>query len=157
MYLAEFGTNQYNHSVHRLTYDILVLGLLWLIQISTPAGSPYLAAGNINWTLPYLSTAVALNVVVTAMIATRLLLYRRRVVSVLGGKHGRHYISVAAMVIESAALYSAFALLFIIPFAINNSIANTFLQALSEVQVSDDEAVLNGHGLTDRYRSSPRF
>lgn len=137
MYLAEIGTPRLHRSAHNLSLsDILVLGILWLIQISTPAGSPYLAGGNINWTLPYLSTAVALNVVVTMMIATRLLLYRRRVVSVLGGKHGRHYISVAAMMIESAALYSAFALLFIIPFAINNNIANTFLQAISEVQVS---------------------
>ncbi|KZT03126.1 uncharacterized protein LAESUDRAFT_762120 [Laetiporus sulphureus 93-53] len=54
---------------------------------------------------------------------------------VLGPGHASHYTGVAAMIVESAALYSAFTLLFIIPFGMGNPIANTFLQALSEVQI----------------------
>lgn len=69
------------------------------------------------------------------MIAARLWLYRYKITSVLGSSHGSHYIGVAAMVVESAAIYSTFALLFIIPFGVGNPIANTFLQVLSQVQV----------------------
>jgi len=116
----------------------LALGLLWLIQISSPSSSPFQtsAADTINWTLPYLSVAVSLNVVVTLMIVARLLAHRHYMTKVLGPGHVSHYTGVAAMIVESAALYSAFALLFIIPFGVGNSIANTFLQALSQVQVT---------------------
>ncbi|CCM06167.1 uncharacterized protein FIBRA_08408 [Fibroporia radiculosa] len=115
----------------------IVIGLLFLIQVSAPSGSPYLtgAAGAINWTLPYLCIAVSLNVIVTIMIVARLLLYRYRISRVLGPRHGSHYTGIAAMIVESAALYSAFALLLIIPFGMNNSLANVFLQSLSQVQV----------------------
>ncbi|KAH9834557.1 uncharacterized protein C8Q71DRAFT_859538 [Rhodofomes roseus] len=115
----------------------LAMGLLWLVQISTPASSPFQtgSASKINWTVPYFSIAVSLNVVVTLMIAARLWLYRYRITSVLGMGHGSHYTGIAAMIVESAAIYSTFALLFIIPFGVNNSIANTFLQALSQVQI----------------------
>ena len=113
-------------------------GLLWLIQISTPASSPFQtsSASKINWTVPYFSVAVALNVFVTLMIAVRLWLYRYKMTSLLGSSHGSHYIGIAAMVVESAAIYSTFALLFIIPFGVGSPIANTFLQVLSQVQVS---------------------
>ncbi|KAH9929362.1 uncharacterized protein B0H18DRAFT_1117406 [Fomitopsis serialis] len=115
----------------------LAMGFLWLIQISTPASSPFQngSASKINWTVPYFSIAVSLNVVVTLMIAARLWLYRYRITSVLGMGHGSHYTGIAAMIVESAAIYSTFALLFIIPFGVGNAIANTFLQALSQVQI----------------------
>lgn len=118
-------------------HSTVAMGLLWLIQISTPASSPFQtgSASKINWTVPYFSVAVSLNVFVTLMIAARLWLYRYKITSVLGSSHGSHYLGVAAMVVESAAIYSTFALLFIIPFGVGNPIANTFLQVLSQVQV----------------------
>ena len=69
-------------------------------------------------------------------ICAQLVFYRRRVTKVLGPKHGTQYISVAAMIVESSFLYSAFALLFLIPFALNNPIQNAFIQLMGEIQVS---------------------
>lgn len=39
------------------------------------------------------------------------------------------------MVVESAFLYSAFALLFLVPFAVGHPIQNAFVQLLGEIQV----------------------
>jgi hypothetical protein len=72
----------------------------------------------------------------TIAICARLLIYRKRVAKVLGPRHGTEYTSVAAMIVESSLLYSVFALLFLIPFALNNEIQNVFLQLMGEVQVT---------------------
>ncbi|OBZ67518.1 hypothetical protein A0H81_12740 [Grifola frondosa] len=116
-----------------LTYCAsFTMGILWLKQISTPSSSPFQVTG-INFTLPYLSLSLALNISVTILIVLRLLYHRHQITQLLGPGHGAHYIGIATMLIESAALYSGFALLFLVPFALGNPIANTFLQALGEI------------------------
>jgi len=39
------------------------------------------------------------------------------------------------MIVESAAVYTAFSLLFLVPFAVNDPISYTFLQVLGEAQL----------------------
>ncbi|KAH9478938.1 hypothetical protein JR316_0009401 [Psilocybe cubensis] len=107
-------------------------GILWLTQIS--ATSPWVA-GSINFTAPYFWLSLALNMTMTIAICARLLVFRRRMVKVLGGRHGSHYTSIAAMLVESAAIYSVFSLCFLVPFALNHPIQNTFIQMLGEVQI----------------------
>jgi hypothetical protein len=91
---------------------------------------------TVNWTIPYFSLSLALNILVTIAIVARLLLYRHRITRALGPAHGSQYAGIATMIIESAAIYSSFSLLFLIPFALNNPISAIFLQALGNVQVS---------------------
>ncbi|KAL1736337.1 hypothetical protein FB107DRAFT_221861 [Schizophyllum commune] len=110
-----------------------VLGILWLKQVGTADQSPWDSSG-INFTIPYYSMSLALNILVTLLIVARLMLYRRRVRSALGSTHGMHYTSLAAMVVESAGIYSAYSLLFLVPFAMNHPLAQLFLQGLSPVQ-----------------------
>jgi hypothetical protein len=93
-------------------------------------------ANTINFTGPYFWMSLSLNITMTVAICARLLFYRRRISSVFGPNHGTQYTSVAAMVVESAALYSAFALLFLIPFALNDPLQNAFIQLMGEIQVS---------------------
>jgi hypothetical protein len=106
---------------------------MWLIQ--TSAASPW-TNGTVNWTVPFFSVSLGLNLLVTLMIVSSLLFYRWKVNRVLGAGHGAQYLSLAAMLIESAALYATWALLFLIPFMLNNPISEVFLQALGQVQVS---------------------
>lgn len=108
------------------------MGILFLIQVSV--SSPW-ASGRINFTLPYATISLALNIIITIMIVVRLLLYRRRITKILGPGHGTQYTTIASMLVESAALYAVFALLFLIPFAMGSPITNISLQALSEIQV----------------------
>ena len=92
--------------------------------------------GATNFTGPYFWMSLSLNITMTIAICARLLFYRRRITRILGPNHGTQYTSVAAMIVESASLYSAFALLFLIPFALGNPIQNTFIQLIGEIQVS---------------------
>ncbi|KAK0441326.1 hypothetical protein EV421DRAFT_1812688 [Armillaria borealis] len=111
-----------------------VLGLLWLIQVSAPASSPW-ATSSINFTQPYFWTSFSLNVTMTLAIVSRLLVYRYRISSVMGSSYGRQYTSIASMIVESSLLYTSFQLLFIVPFGLNSPVQTIFIQPLSQVQV----------------------
>ena len=114
------------------------LSIVWLVQVSAPASSPWASLSNntINFTAPYFWMSLSLNISMTIAICARLLFYRRRITRVLGPNHGTQYTSVAAMIVESSFIYSAFSLLFLIPFALNNPIQNAFIQLMGEIQVS---------------------
>lgn len=116
-----------------LYFGSVAFGILFLKQVGTVSQSPWDSAG-INFTIPYYSMSLALNILVTILIVLRLLVYRHRIVRAMGAGHGSQYTSLAAMVVESAAIYSGFALLFIVPFALSSPLAQLFLQALSMVQ-----------------------
>ncbi|KAF9457968.1 hypothetical protein BDZ94DRAFT_1174596 [Collybia nuda] len=111
----------------------IALGILFLKQVGSGTETPWQAYG-INYTSPYYAMSLALNILVTIMIVTRLLVYRHRINRVMGKSHGTHYTYLAAMIIESAAIYSTFSLLFLIPFAFKHPLSQLFLQALSPVQ-----------------------
>jgi hypothetical protein len=111
-----------------------VMGICFLKQVGATSQSPWSASG-VNFTIPYFSMSLALNILVTILIVIRLLLFRRRVNKLLGKSHGAQYASLAAMIVESAAMYSSFALLFLIPFALNSTVSQLFIQSLSPVQV----------------------
>ncbi|OBZ74390.1 hypothetical protein A0H81_05756 [Grifola frondosa] len=112
------------------------LSVLWLKQVSTPSTSPFQTTGTaVNFTLPCLSLIIALNVSITILIVLRLMYHRHKLSKLLGPAHGCHYVGIATILVESAALFSAFALLFLIPFIIGNPVANTFLQALGEIEI----------------------
>ena len=110
------------------------LGICFLKQVGATSQSPWAASG-INFTIPYYSMSLALNILVTILIVIQLLIYRNRISKVLGKAHGAEYASVAAMIVESAAMYSSFALLFLVPFALNHPLSQIFIQSLPPVQV----------------------
>ncbi|KAK0473977.1 hypothetical protein IW261DRAFT_1403895 [Armillaria novae-zelandiae] len=111
-----------------------VLGLLWLIQVSAPASSPWVT-NTINFTQPYFWTSFALNVSMTLAIVMRLFLFRYRISKAMGPSYGRQYTSIASMIVESSFLYTSFQLLFIVPFGLSSPVQTIFIQPLSQVQV----------------------
>lgn len=114
-----------------------VLGTLFLYQISSPSSSPFSAAGTtINFTLPYFFFELATNIIVTVLIVLRLYFYRLHMKqALLGPRHVAEHTSVESMIVESAAIYSTFSLLFLIPFATKSPVANVFMQVLGETQL----------------------
>lgn len=116
-----------------VTIYVAAVGTLWLIQVSDK--SPFIATA-VNWTIPYFAISLSLNVLVTIAIVSRLMMYRRRISSVLGSSHGSQYTSVAAMVVESASVYSAFSIVFLVFLALNSPLSSIFLQSLCQVQIS---------------------
>jgi len=107
----------------------IVLGSLVLAQTTT--SSPF---NDVNFTLAYYSMTLALNVITTLFIVCRIILYRRRVQSVLGAHHVAHYTNVVAILVESASLFSAFLILFMVPFALNYPLAFVFIQGIGQMQ-----------------------
>ncbi|KIL67374.1 hypothetical protein M378DRAFT_123056 [Amanita muscaria Koide BX008] len=109
------------------------LGTIWCLQSSQPGLSLYNKI-PIAFGTSYYVTSLSVNVVVTVLIVLRLALHRRSMRESLPPEHAKHYLSVAAIVVESAALYSVFALAFIISYALNNPINQFFLTMSSSCQ-----------------------
>lgn len=84
-----------------------------------------------NWVL-----SLSLNIIVAFLISGRLMYYRHKLRDALGKHHVRHYTTIAALVVESAALYAVFALITLVVFALNNALENTFIPILGVIQVS---------------------
>ncbi|KAG1784698.1 uncharacterized protein HD556DRAFT_1462771 [Suillus plorans] len=112
----------------------IAMAIMWLLQVT--ASTSYFSLTDIDYTIPYLTLSLALNIIITIVIVLRLLTYRRRISKVLGSSYGTQYTSIAAMIVESAALYSTFSVAFLTLFGLNNAISETFLVSLTQVQVS---------------------
>lgn len=90
-----------------------------------------------NFTLSYFFFELATNIIVSILIVLRLYFYRLRTKNALVGPgYVAEHTSIESMIVESAAIYSTFSLLFLIPFAISSPVANVFMQVLGEAQVS---------------------
>ncbi|CAA7264858.1 unnamed protein product [Cyclocybe aegerita] len=110
-----------------------VMGTLWTLQSSQPGLSLY-SALPMAYGTSYYVISLSVNIILTILIATRLLLYRRKMMATIAPEHGTEYFSLAAIFIESAALYSVFAILFIITYAIDNPINQVFLAFATSAQ-----------------------
>lgn len=107
----------------------IALGITLLVQ--TADSSPF---ADVNITLAYYVMSLSLNVIVTFLIVGRLLIHRRQIAQALGPSHASSYTNIAAILIESASLYTVFAIMFLVPFGLSSSLANVFLQTVSQVQ-----------------------
>lgn len=92
------------------------MGTLWTIRSSQPGLSLYstepLALGTSYYTI-----SLAVNILLTTLIIARLFMHRRQVLQSLPEEYGRYYVSLASIFVESAALYSVFAIVFLIMYA----------------------------------------
>lgn len=109
------------------------MGIILLFQLTQPNANLW-SVTAVNFAIPYWSISASLNILVTSMIVLRLLAIRSRTRAALSRYHARTYTSVAAMLIESAALYSCTALLFIITYARDSNIQNLVLPPLGQIQ-----------------------
>ena len=90
---------------------------------------------TVNIGTAYWSLSIGLNIIVTVAIAGRLLKMRANIRRVLGPNHSSPYTSVLAMIIESAALYTSWALIFMVAYAKGDTFQNVVLSSLGQVQV----------------------
>jgi hypothetical protein len=97
----------------------------------------YLTTATNDFGTPYFAVSISLNVLLTLMIVTRLILHIRNVRNTMGDTHktGSLYRTIIVMLIESSALYAVIFLLFIGPNAADNALGNTFWPILNETQV----------------------
>lgn len=92
--------------------------------------------GTVNLVLGFWCFSLALNVLATILICGRLLYYRWQLKNALGSEHISQYTGIIAMVVESELLYTAYLIVFIVPFVRGDMVAEVFLQNPSLIQVS---------------------
>lgn len=116
------------------------MSIMFLWQSAQP-GSNLFTRVTANFGVPYFTLSATLNVLVTAIITTRLLLYRRKIRQSLGTGQASSipYASIAAIIIESSMIYTGLELLFIVPYALNSQVASLFLGALGYAPVGVDK------------------
>ncbi|KAM5533527.1 hypothetical protein V8D89_012806 [Ganoderma adspersum] len=131
---------------HRLAYFVIlvpaimllssfVMGALWTIESTRPGQSLYDKVPR-AFGVAYFSLSLGVNVILTTLIVARLLAFRRANVAFLPPDHAEQYLSLAALIIESAALYSLFAVAFLISYGLNkpvNQVLIGFAQAAQQV------------------------
>jgi hypothetical protein len=83
----------------------------------------------------YYAISLSANIILTLLIIGRLVAYRRTLLQSLPADLANHYISLATVIVESAALYSIFAILFLITYAVNNPTNQIWLGVASACQV----------------------
>ncbi len=99
----------------------VAMSIMTLFQSSRPDASLWTTV-TVQFSLPYFSISIALNVMLTLLLVVRLLYMSYSARRAIGGEHGRTYISIAAMLLESATPYAAVGLLFIITYARDSNV-----------------------------------
>ncbi|KAF9440265.1 hypothetical protein P691DRAFT_688274, partial [Macrolepiota fuliginosa MF-IS2] len=107
------------------------LGLTLLCTVSHSTKTLW---NTVDIGLPYFIISSASNIIVTALIATRLLLQRRRINAICPQSYGRVYLTASAVLIESCALNAIVSASFLIPYGIGNSLSYLVVSMWTQVQ-----------------------
>ena len=123
----------YNFS---LLTSSLAMGLMTLYKTSRPDSSLF-SGVTVSFGLPYFTISVALNVLLTLIIAFRLLLHDRNLKEAIGFYSGISsiYRTIVTMLVESCALYAVVSICFIVPYGMSHHASAIFLSMLSRVQI----------------------
>jgi hypothetical protein len=107
------------------------MSIMVLVVAQTGARSAYM-----NFQLAYYSLLFSTNIMYTLLVAGRLLAIRREIKALLGPEHSKIYTSVAAMIVESAALHAIVGVIFIAALALHSNVQNLVSLSVSHIQVS---------------------
>ncbi|KAH7921250.1 hypothetical protein BV22DRAFT_1019700 [Leucogyrophana mollusca] len=110
------------------------LGDLALVVLLCRPGVTIWAGATTELVTPYVSLTVVFNVLITLLIIARLLFMRRHLHVFTSSKPASPYISLSAMLVESAALFSAVGLVYVVGYATSSSIQHLVFPMLGQVQ-----------------------
>ncbi|KAI0028701.1 hypothetical protein K488DRAFT_57979 [Vararia minispora EC-137] len=114
----------------------IIMSCIFLAEVNSQ-GAGFFSTTTVNFALGYWVGSIVTTVVLTSLIVGKLLYIRQGLRKSLGKDFDRRspYITISAMLIESACLYTIFALPFVVLFARNDPFQNIFLPALGQVQI----------------------
>jgi hypothetical protein len=90
---------------------------------------------NLDAQMAFLIMSRTFNLLFTTLVSTRLLTMRNQIKSLLGPEHALTYTSVTATLVESAAVYFVFDVLFVVTFSIHSNVENLILLENCLIQV----------------------
>jgi hypothetical protein len=128
-----YGSSYYVIALPLLAYfTAIAFAIIQLFVSFSPSGN-FFSHSTINWGIPYYSITIGLNILITLLIVTRLLKLGKAVSRAIGDDSVKMYTSVASMLIESAAPYSLFGIVFLVAFTRNSMIGVGFIQVWSKL------------------------
>lgn len=92
-----------------MTWSASVTGIMYLASNFVAAAQQHARPIFVA----FASTTLSVNWIITTLVVTRLLVFRANVKRTMGNDHGRPYIGIISMCIESAALVIIFATIFL--------------------------------------------
>lgn len=138
VYLASFGMfSAFHHPTSTLSANAAdpATGIVFIYRASQSGSIASAFAASVG--IPYFSILTSLNVLLTIMIALRLVLHDRNTRATMGAPAGtsRLYKAIVTMLVESCALYAVSSLLLIIPWAAGSWATEIFVLLLADIQV----------------------
>lgn len=136
MYLASLGT--YSSSAEARLTNLTEIALSIAISYYQISGWKYVPWGFVteDLELPYFSISLSLNIILTILIAGRLILHSRNIRRAVGSStQGGLYKTVVTMVVESCVLYAIGSLLFIGPLSAQSPVQAIFAPCFGNIQV----------------------
>ncbi|KAI9066255.1 hypothetical protein FKP32DRAFT_1674001 [Trametes sanguinea] len=131
------------------------MSIMTLFQSSRPDASLWTKT-TVQFSLPYFSISIALNIMLTLLLVARLFYMSWSAGKALSKEHGRPYISIAAMLLESATPYAVVGLIFIISYARNSNVQNLVLPILSQIMCISPEIIILRVAMGRATDSKPR-
>ena len=114
-----------------LTLSTEVLSILTVIQIAAPS-----FAKIVNLSLPVWLVLMIINILLSAMIAVRILSMRRKVKASLGAEYAKPYTSTVSLIVETALPFAILSIVLLVLFGKENTAQNLFVPLLVQVEVS---------------------
>ncbi|KAF7377178.1 hypothetical protein MSAN_00137200 [Mycena sanguinolenta] len=111
----------------------LILSAIVIVILTRP-GNSFWSALSIKLAIPYWAISISMTVILTALIAGRLLFMRYRLKKLVGPSSSMPYVTITAMLIESAAIYSINGLLFLVAYSLNDPTQNLWFSLLGQTQ-----------------------
>ncbi|KAF7328661.1 hypothetical protein MSAN_02467700 [Mycena sanguinolenta] len=84
--------------------------------------------------IPYWAISISMTVILTALIAGRLMFMRYRLKKLVGASSSMPYVTITAMLVESAAIYSINGIIFLVTYGLNDPTQNLWLPVLGQTQ-----------------------
>ncbi|TBU51881.1 hypothetical protein BD310DRAFT_890234 [Dichomitus squalens] len=135
------------NSIWAVLFPLLVylastaMSILSVFQSSRPTASLWTST-TVQFTVPYFSISIGLNILLTLLLVGRLLYFGYNTRRAIGSDHLAPYVSIATMLIESAAPYAITGLIFIVTYARNSNVQNLILPVLSQVMCISPELII---------------
>ncbi|KAJ7448666.1 hypothetical protein B0H11DRAFT_340224 [Mycena galericulata] len=111
----------------------MILSAILIAELSEP-GNTIWTTISVNLAIPYWSISISMTVILTSLIVGRLLFMRYRLRKLMGSNAPTPYVTVVAMVVESAAIYSINGLIFLVSYGVNSPVQNLALPLLGQTQ-----------------------
>ena len=128
------------------------MSILTLFQSSHPNASLWTHT-TVQFSLPYFSISIALNIILTLLLISRLYFMSARAKRSIDREHAATYMSIASMLIESSMLYAVTGVIFVVTYVLKSDVQNLVPPVLSQVVCISPELIIlvvMGRAVTSR-------